>query len=189
MNHKYLSFFYRIDDQYAIFETSSSVRAIRSLLRTEVNTKIHQPSSRPTLHIGRDFLGFIIGCSLRTGIWARGWWWLFLRPFLELHRVLVSLSTMDCWFTITAVLPKLVDLAWWSRLVLLRRFSPEDWSFSIFPGRKCCRELFWTWALRWLIEIPRTGVVVAFFSWVWSMVLWWRCRRYRRSYRWIYRQK
>ena len=143
MNHKNLSFSYRVDDRYAIFETSSSVRAIRWSLRTEVNTKIHQPSSRPTLHIGRDFLGFIIGCSLRTGIWARGWWWLFLRPFLELHRVLVSLSTMDCWFTMTAVLPKLVDLAWWSRLVLLRRFSPEDWSFSIFPGRKCCWELIW----------------------------------------------
>ena len=189
MNHKDLSFFYRIDDQYAIFETSSSVRAIRWLLRTEVNTKnsstefstdvahwsrfsrIYYRLLAENWDLGSRMMMAI--CPALPGITPSAR--LSLDDGLLVHND--SRSSEACW-------PRLVV-----EVGVTSEISPEDWSFSIFPGRKCCRELFWTWALRWLIEIPRTGVVVAFFSWVWSMVLWWRCRRYRRSYRWIYRRK
>ena len=54
----------------------------------------------------------------------------------------LSLSMMDCWFTITAVLPKLVDLPWWSSLVLLQRFLPKIDPLASSPAGSAVESYF-----------------------------------------------
>ena len=49
---------------------------------------------------------------------------------------------MDCWFTITAVLPKLVDLPWWSSLALLQRFLPKIDHLASSPAGSAVESYF-----------------------------------------------
>ena len=49
---------------------------------------------------------------------------------------------MDCWFTITAFLPKLVDLPWWSSLVLLQRFLPKIDPLASSPAGSAVESCF-----------------------------------------------